>query len=44
MTTEFTQLGLLPQLEQAVTDLGYTVPTPIQSQVIPLMLEGHDVI
>jgi len=44
MTIEFTQLGLHPQLVQAVSDLGYTTPTPIQSEIIPLMLEGHDVI
>jgi len=44
MTDEFTQLGLHPQLVQAVSDLGYTTPTPIQSEVIPLMLAGHDVI
>jgi ATP-dependent RNA helicase DeaD len=44
MMNEFPQLGLIPQLEKAVSDLGYTVPTPIQSQVIPLMLAGHDVI
>jgi len=44
MTTEFSQLGLMPQLEQAVTELGYITPTPIQSQIIPLMLAGHDVI
>ncbi len=44
MTNEFTQLGLHPQLVQAVTDLGYTTPTPIQSEVISLMLAGHDVI
>ena len=44
MTTEFNQLGLIPQLEQTVSDLGYITPTPIQSKVIPLMLEGHDVI
>ena len=44
MTNEFTQLGLHPQLLQTVTDLGYTTPTPIQSEVIPLMLAGHDVI
>jgi len=44
MTDEFTQLGLHPQLVQAVSDLGYTTPTPIQSEVIPLMLDGHDVI
>lgn len=44
MTTEFTQLGLIPQLEQAVSNLGYITPTPIQSKIIPLMLDGHDVI
>ncbi len=44
MTTEFTQLNLHPQLVQAVTELGYTEPTPIQSSMIPLMLEGHDVL
>jgi len=40
MTIEFSQLGLIPQLEQAVTELGYITPTPIQSQIIPLMLAG----
>ncbi len=44
MTTEFSPLGLKPQLEQAVSDLGYITPTPIQSKIIPLMLDGHDVI
>lgn len=44
MTTEFDQLGLHQQLVQTVTKLGYTIPTPIQSEVIPLMLAGHDVI
>ena len=44
MTTEFSQLGLQSELEQAVSDLGYISPTPIQSEIIPLMLDGHDVI
>ncbi|MEJ2748941.1 MAG: DEAD/DEAH box helicase [Anaerolineae bacterium] len=44
MTTEFTQLNLHPQLVQAVTELGYTEPTPIQSAMIPLMLAGQDVL
>jgi ATP-dependent RNA helicase DeaD len=44
MTTEFSQLGLQPQLVQAVSDLGYVTPTPIQAEIIPLMLAGHDVI
>ena len=44
MTTEFTDLNLHPQLVQAVSDLGYETPTPIQSGIIPLMLDGQDVI
>ncbi len=44
MTTEFSLLNLRPQLVQAVVELGYTEPTPIQSGVIPVMLAGHDVI
>lgn len=44
MTTAFDALNLHPQLVQAVTESGYTAPTPIQSAVIPLMLAGHDVV
>ena len=44
MTTEFSALNLLPQLEQAVIDLGYVAPMPIQSAIIPVMLTGQDVI
>lgn len=44
MTTQFSDLKLRPQLIQAVTELGYTEPTPIQAGVIPALLAGHDVI
>lgn len=44
MTKTFDQLNLHPQLVQAVHEQGYTSPTPIQAGVIPLMLDGHDVI
>jgi ATP-dependent RNA helicase DeaD len=44
MATEFDQLNLHPQLLHAVNELGYEQPTPIQTAVIPLMLEGRDVI
>lgn len=40
----FTELGLNPAILHAVTACGYTVPTPIQKQSIPLILSGHDVI
>ncbi len=44
MTTEFTSLNLRPELVQAITELGYNQPTPIQAGLIPLMLTGADVI
>jgi len=44
MTTQFSDLNLRPQLLQAVSELGYTEPTPIQMGVIPAMLAGHDVV
>src|SRR5262249_14796868 len=40
----FSDLGLLPALERAVRDAGYTEPTPIQAQAIPSLLEGHDLL
>jgi len=39
----FEKLGLVPQLTTAVSDLGYTKATPVQKQVIPLVLQGKDV-
>src|SRR5262249_36473429 len=41
-TTPFSQLGLIPPLAQAVADLGYEKPTPVQEQAIPLVLAGRD--
>ncbi len=42
--TTFADLGLTPSTVQAVTDTGYTVPTPIQEQAIPVALAGRDVL
>ncbi|MDH5606293.1 MAG: DEAD/DEAH box helicase [Anaerolineae bacterium] len=44
MTNDFADLNLRPELVQAVAELGYTQPTPVQSRLIPLMLSGRDVI
>ncbi|HVM71683.1 MAG TPA: DEAD/DEAH box helicase [Anaerolineales bacterium] len=44
MTEDFITLALRPELTRAVTELGYSEPTPIQSGIIPLMLDGADVI
>jgi hypothetical protein len=40
----FTDLGLSPEVLQAVSDTGYTTPTPIQAQAIPVILTGRDVL
>jgi len=40
----FSKLQLSPQLLAAIGAEGYTVPTPIQVQAIPLILEGKDVL
>ena len=40
----FAQFGLAPQVLQAVYDAGYTHPTPIQAQAIPLAMKGRDLI
>ena len=40
----FTSLGLSDPVVEAVRDAGYTEPTPIQSQAIPVVLMGRDVL
>ncbi|KAL4751859.1 ATP-dependent rRNA helicase rrp3 [Aspergillus terricola var. indicus] len=40
----FKELGIIDQLCEACENMGYKAPTPIQSQAIPLALEGRDVI
>jgi len=40
----FKELGLSPDIQQALDELGYEDPTPIQEQAIPELLGGHDVI
>jgi len=39
---DFAALGLAPALLKAIIDTGYTTPTPIQVQAIPLALQGKD--
>ena len=40
----FTSLGLADEIVRAITDHGYTVPTPIQAQAIPAVLAGGDLL
>ncbi|MDY0012949.1 MAG: DEAD/DEAH box helicase [Rhodocyclaceae bacterium] len=46
MTTEitFASLGLAEPLLRAVAEVGYTTPTPIQAQAIPLVIQGGDLL
>jgi len=40
----FADLGLLPELLRALADRNYVEPTPVQSQVIPEILAGRDIL
>ena len=42
--TEFSHLGLSKPVLDALNAKGYTVPTPIQAQSIPALLEGRDLL
>lgn len=38
----FESLNLHPAILRAIEETGYTTPTPIQAQAIPVVMEGHD--
>lgn len=40
----FEHFGLCPEILTAINIQGYTEPTPIQQQAIPIILEGHDLL
>ncbi|MBN1372420.1 MAG: DEAD/DEAH box helicase [Anaerolineaceae bacterium] len=40
----FDQFQLHPQIHAGIVSAGYSIPTPIQSQTIPAILEGRDVL
>ncbi|HSX73017.1 MAG TPA: DEAD/DEAH box helicase [Shinella sp.] len=42
--TTFADLGLSPKVLSAVTDAGYTIPTPIQAGAIPPALARRDIL
>ncbi len=43
-TMSMKDLNLVPALAEAVEDMGFTEPTPIQQKAIPIVLEGRDLI
>jgi ATP-dependent RNA helicase RhlE len=44
ITPTFAELGLNPKLLEALAQEGYTTPTPIQAQAIPVLLGGRDLL
>ena len=41
-TPTFAELGLDPAIVRAITDTGYTTPTPIQAAALPVVVTGKD--
>ncbi len=41
--TQFEEFGLSNAIMKSIIALGYTEPTPIQRDAIPVILDGHDV-
>jgi ATP-dependent RNA helicase DeaD len=41
---KFTDFKLKDTIQAAITDAGFTEPSPVQKDAIPLILEGHDMI
>ena len=44
ISNSFEALGLRAELVRAVADEGYTEPTPVQAQAIPVILQGRDIL
>ena len=40
----FTELGLTQETTEALIEHGFQTPTPVQTEVIPQVLDGHDVV
>lgn len=42
--TAFEEFGVMPEIGKAVDDMGWTLPTDVQAEAIPLILGGGDVL
>ena len=42
--TDFRDFGLAEPIVRAIAEEGYTVPTPIQVQAIPIVMAGRDLV
>ncbi|MDR2680816.1 MAG: DEAD/DEAH box helicase, partial [Tannerella sp.] len=38
---KFEELGIVPEIIRAISEMGYAAPMPVQEEVIPLMLENN---
>ncbi|MGA0170285.1 MAG: DEAD/DEAH box helicase, partial [Pseudomonadales bacterium] len=43
-TPTFASLGLAAPITNALNQLGYKTPTPIQSRALPLLIQGQDLL
>ena len=43
-TTTFESFGLHPEILKAVVEAGFTEPSPVQAEAIPLVLAGNDIV
>lgn len=43
-TASFDALGLAPAILEAITEIGYESPSPIQAEAIPHLLQGRDIL
>jgi ATP-dependent RNA helicase RhlE len=42
--TSFADLGVAEPIQRAITNAGYSAPTPVQERAIPLLLDGRDLL
>ena len=44
MAVSFREFGLREEIQRALDEAGYLTPTPIQSEAVPIVMNGHDLI
>ncbi len=44
ITHQFSDFALMPEIRDSISAKGYKIPSPIQDQVIPAVLDGRDVV
>jgi superfamily II DNA/RNA helicase len=44
LQTAFEELGVMPEIIRAIDEMGWLLPRPVQTETIPLVLGGGDVL